>query len=434
MALITRCPHCTTAFRVTPLHLQAHGGDVRCGRCARVFNAFSTLSTIQEPGAGDLATGKTEGAPEDTRNDRPACESPALAVSDQAELPPAPGHEITQTEAPADTVMPEAGIPETAVLEAVIQEAPALETPAPETIIPEAPISETVMPQAGGAGTATTDVPLPGQPLGQPLGQPISEPSPAERFTEGTNTVAERLPGGSATDTASTSEKIHAPGGSELEIQANDAHAAEAHAQQIHAKEPAQETGPQEAGSPETRETHEHEVQAENYAFDAAQPRQASAVWTFANLLLLILLTGQTVYFYRAELAALAPAAKPYLEQYCQLLQCTISPPRHPQLLNIESSDMHADDPQRPGVITLSATVRNHASYPQAFPLFELTFIDNQNKPLASRIFKPDAYLGENAGSMGNISPGTEFNVRLHLDTGDLNADGYRLSLLYPGS
>ena len=78
--------------------------------------------------------------------------------------------------------------------------------------------------------------------------------------------------------------------------------------------------------------------------------------------------------------------------------------------------------------------MRNHASYPQAFPLFELTFIDNQNRPLASRIFKPDVYLGENADLAANVSPGNEFNVRLHLDTGDLNAAGYRLSLLYPNS
>ena len=158
-----------------------------------------------------------------------------------------------------------------------------------------------------------------------------------------------------------------------------------------------------------------------------------SPAWTLGSLLLLIILTGQTIYFYRAELAALIPATKPYLEQYCKLLQCSISLPRHPQSLNIESSDMQSN-PRHPNVITLNATVRNHASYPQAFPLFELTFIDNQNQPLASRIFKPDAYLGKNADLAPNVSPGDEFNVKLHLDTGDLNAAGYRLSLLYPNS
>lgn len=418
MALITRCPHCTTTFRVTPLHLQAHSGDVRCGRCAQVFNAFSTLSTIQEPGTGDLVKGKAEEAPEDTRRDRPAYESPALAVSDHVEPPSAPSQEVTQTEAPADTVTPEAVIPETAV---------------PEAIIPEEPISDTVMLEAGGAGGATADVP--------PQAQSATEPEPAERLTEGPDRAAVRFSDGSATDTASASGKNHTPGISEPETPANATHAARAHAQQVHVKEPEQEAGQRETqetheqgrSKQETRETHEHEAQAENYAFDEVQPPQASVAWTFASLLLLTLFTGQTIYFYRAELASLVPAAKPYLEQYCKLLQCTVSLPRHPQLLNIESSDMNAD-PQHPGVITLSATIRNHASYPQPFPLFELTFINNQNKPLASRIFKPDVYLGEEVNVAGNVSPGNEFNVRLHLDTDDLNAAGYRLSLLSPSS
>lgn len=60
MALITRCPSCGTAFRITPFHLQAHGGDVRCGRCAKVFNGFSTLATMQEPEA--VVAAAVEGA------------------------------------------------------------------------------------------------------------------------------------------------------------------------------------------------------------------------------------------------------------------------------------------------------------------------------------------------------------------------------------
>jgi predicted Zn finger-like uncharacterized protein len=42
--MYTRCPHCDTVFRVTPQQLQAFSGQVRCGRCQQVFDAFSTLS------------------------------------------------------------------------------------------------------------------------------------------------------------------------------------------------------------------------------------------------------------------------------------------------------------------------------------------------------------------------------------------------------
>jgi predicted Zn finger-like uncharacterized protein len=48
--MYTRCAHCETVFRVTPQQLQLSSGQVRCGRCQKVFDAFSTLSS-QLPGS-----------------------------------------------------------------------------------------------------------------------------------------------------------------------------------------------------------------------------------------------------------------------------------------------------------------------------------------------------------------------------------------------
>ncbi len=48
MALVTFCPSCNTIFRVNSSQLQAHGGDVRCGHCQRVFNGLATLITVNE--------------------------------------------------------------------------------------------------------------------------------------------------------------------------------------------------------------------------------------------------------------------------------------------------------------------------------------------------------------------------------------------------
>jgi predicted Zn finger-like uncharacterized protein len=41
--LFTRCPECDTTFRVTDEALQKASGQVRCGRCASVFNAYAEL-------------------------------------------------------------------------------------------------------------------------------------------------------------------------------------------------------------------------------------------------------------------------------------------------------------------------------------------------------------------------------------------------------
>jgi predicted Zn finger-like uncharacterized protein len=41
--LLTRCPECDTTFRVTEETLNKASGQVRCGRCASVFNAYAEL-------------------------------------------------------------------------------------------------------------------------------------------------------------------------------------------------------------------------------------------------------------------------------------------------------------------------------------------------------------------------------------------------------
>jgi predicted Zn finger-like uncharacterized protein len=43
MTTITRCPKCSTRFKVTDAQLDAHDGLVRCGRCHEVFDAGSHL-------------------------------------------------------------------------------------------------------------------------------------------------------------------------------------------------------------------------------------------------------------------------------------------------------------------------------------------------------------------------------------------------------
>lgn len=329
MALITRCPNCATTFRVTPLHLQAHGGEVRCGRCAQIFNGFASLATMREPEAVDLPKTTAAGMPNNT-SETPAASDPApSALSDQEIPPSAPSHRIREPKVAAETV----------TREPADQGSAAAEEPAPK-------ISGTANGRIGGAQSR------------------LEEP---------------------AAQISSTTSAFEDPG-------------------------------------------------PESYEFDGEQSTKTSALgWGFASLFLLVVLAAQAVYFYRAELSAIVPDARPYLEQYCELLDCIIPSPQNSRLLNIESSEMQSDA-QYPGAIILIATVRNYASYPQTFPLFELTLTDPQDRPLASRIFAPDTYLEKNSNPSGVIASNYEFNVRLYLDSGNLNAAGYRLFLFYPAA
>lgn len=301
MALVTRCPHCSTTFRVTPLHLQAHGGDVRCGHCSQVFNGFSTLTTVQVPETGDLFA--TSGV----------------------------GPQASTAETPAN-------------------------------------VNATV--------TVTASAP-PAQAL---FGETALLPTLNEIQNAQADTDADTNADADANVTAA-----------EADI-----------------------------------------TEAEEYT-----SRKSSWAWGMASLLLLVVLVGQGSYFYRTELSVLAPALQPYLEQYCEFLECTVPLPQRAELLSIETSDLQSDPAQPAGVITLTATVRNRAPFPQALPAFELTLTDTQDQPLASRILTPTQYLipgkkSESGIVAQAIAPNQDINLKLYFDSGDLKAAGYRLFLFYP--
>jgi predicted Zn finger-like uncharacterized protein len=78
----TRCPTCQTFFRVSREQLQASSGQVRCGRCQGVFDAFATLSaqpptartrsTATEAGQATSGAGVPAGAQGSAREHQPA--------------------------------------------------------------------------------------------------------------------------------------------------------------------------------------------------------------------------------------------------------------------------------------------------------------------------------------------------------------------------
>lgn len=53
--IITRCPKCGTAFRVTPTQLQSAKGAVRCGSCLHVFKAQEYMVASPQPTAASPA-------------------------------------------------------------------------------------------------------------------------------------------------------------------------------------------------------------------------------------------------------------------------------------------------------------------------------------------------------------------------------------------
>ena len=300
MSMVTHCPVCSTVFRVTPPQLQAHQGQVRCGRCMTVFDGFGTLATLPDRQPEEPAAAKV---------------SPGQAVSD-------------------------------------------------------------------GEGV---------KPLAEPAA-PASPPPPAM----GSAATAEAAPSG-------ISDPV-----------------AEAFA--VAASEPAPQTAPFD--HPSTLEAASEPVETA-----AARPG-TSRSWAAAAALMLAILAAQAGYVYRGELVAHYPGLKPVFARLCDMAGCTVPLPQRPQLIVIEASDLQVEDQLRPGVIQLTATLRNHAGYAVGYPALDLVLTNTKQHTLARRIFAPAEYIEKRDDVAGGLPAHAEVTIHLLLDTGDLGAAGFRLALL----
>lgn len=109
MSLVTRCPACSTLFRVTAQQLQARQGRVRCGRCTAVFDGFKDLASLQEPAPAERSRieAPTPGAvPHSATHMAPAAPAPpatpAVPPGFRFAAAPATAPAATAAEAPAE--------------------------------------------------------------------------------------------------------------------------------------------------------------------------------------------------------------------------------------------------------------------------------------------------------------------------------------------
>lgn len=395
MSIVTQCPGCGTRFRVTPPQLQAQHGMVRCGRCAKVFDGLKTLATLED--AGVEAPGLTTLKP--PRHEEPAAEPAAAISSASTAIEPAPEPPVspspesqpaaTVVEVPADDVPIAASSSDTGDAGSAVVP-PAFDEPAAD--VPVAASSS----DTGEAGRVVDEAVSATPVLGPPE---INAPSSRE---------AEALPlaVSSFDDRAESATPDEAAHGNEAVTETVEP--APFKSEEIIGERPSDEL----------------------LAAMAMPPKRRSAGWIVGVVLLLLGLAAQGAYFYRSDIAANVPEARPHLNQMCELLHCVVALPQRPRQITIEASDMQATDPANPGAIALTATLRSHASTALGYPALDVVLTNTKEHTVARRIFLPRDYLPAGKDARGGIAANGEFTIRLDLETGDLGAAGFRLDLI----
>lgn len=153
-------------------------------------------------------------------------------------------------------------------------------------------------------------------------------------------------------------------------------------------------------------------------------------LWSFISLILLIAAIAQSIYFMRSEIAIYYPNFKPYLVKACIPLHCTVELPKKIEFIVIDDSDIQ-EDAEYKGLMRLSSTLINQASFNQAYPKLELTLTDVEDKPKLRRIFTPKEYLPEHTDISRGLAPGEEVKIRLAMTTQGESVAGYRVYVSY---
>lgn len=158
------------------------------------------------------------------------------------------------------------------------------------------------------------------------------------------------------------------------------------------------------------------------------RPRRWAWLLAVGVLCLAALLQG--TYYLRDQIAITFPQLKPFLEQACAQINCTISLPQHIELITIDDSDMHEDE-NYAGLIQLSSTLINKATFNQAYPNLELTLTNTDDEAILRKVFTPHEYLPAGKDVSLGFTAGEEIKIKLPITTQNTPVAGYRLYVTY---
>jgi predicted Zn finger-like uncharacterized protein len=100
--------------------------------------------------------------------------------------------------------------------------------------------------------------------------------------------------------------------------------------------------------------------------------------------------------------------------------------------IHLISRDMRGH-PAYVNALILSATIVNRAPEAQPYPILEVVLTNNRSRPVASRRFRPEEYLAQDADLMAGMTPEAMLAISLELFDPGPEAVGFELNFLPSG-
>lgn len=382
MSLATRCPACSTVFRVVQDQLRVSEGWVRCGRCAEVFNAVDHMVDMPRPSV-------------------PLQPPAAAPARDLIEMPP--GGLRSRDVPPQNQPAPMDRLIESD--HAHDLRVRAWNDPGPaEEVAPTAPFDE---------NDESTRVFAAFGPPAVAITTDDAAPPAFAALAAADRAVDEAWPEGAGRASAPERDEVAAGPSNAAMVDADTSAAgvAAAHA----GAEPV--VADADAAPSFVREAE----RAERWQKPAVRTALAAGL-----LLGTVMLFTQVAVEYRDLVAARWAGTRPALEQLCRWAGCRVEHPRLVEALVVDSSGLVRVD----GTTTyrFSVVLRNRSPLRLAMPAIDLTLTDTQGRVISRRTLSA-ADLGVGAAT---VAAAAELSLQATLGIADRPVAGYTIEVFYP--
>lgn len=375
---ITRCPKCTTSFRITEAHLKSAKGAVRCGSCLNIFNAKENLISQPKPEPKPAA-------PVDDEDDILISDDMGVEdeITDESQsefedtfffAKSAGQHEtnLFERELVQDENDQENSDDESWALNLLDDTHPSSESnnESDNYVLRKGPANERDSDDENKPSNST------------PKEQPPARTSPFQIIEED-EPPAKRKP----TFT--------------IDLDEDEDAAANHYAQTAHYDDLDDEDN--DAGNYQFI----HSIEPEPVEFSYKTSRnwsQSKLLWLPLIALASCALVAQIAWYKFDELSTVQPYRDMY-GQACSVIGCSLPP-------LVDRSKIKATNlvvrshPEAAGALLVDAIIQNNANFQQSFPSLDLVFTDLQNNPVAARRISAKEYLG------GELTGKTQMPVR----------------------
>jgi len=385
MSLATRCPSCSTVFRVVQDQLKISEGWVRCGRCSEVFNALDGLFDLER-------------------------ESPPARSAQQQQQQQPPAAKQQQPAAPTPQVAPRA--------------APKAPPPAPRPRGPQEFVASRVPEPDDDTPAGSVDIDSFASTIGFRRDE-VDEP-PAPEPSAAQLRATRQAPAAPADDFADARFPSELPLDSAIDLPEHEHDA-------VTLDDPLSRFIPDDAPlSASFIEAAERQERRDRPAMRRI----------FAALFVLLLLVSaiQVMVHWRDRIALEWPESRPLLEALCNPLGCSIEPLRQIESFTVDGSALNriADG----SGYRLELTLRNRSALPLAAPSIDLNLTDGRGDTLSRRALRTSEFqlVGDGAGKRDAppstppavVPPGAELHLQLPFTTSLPRIAGYTVDLFYP--